>query len=84
MEKFIFHVKMFLDKKDTETARLIREWIMDAKRNDGKIFDAFGFIGIERNFSLYTRFFPPYFFKSDRLRSLQFREKSHAKFCLEV
>lgn len=24
MEKFIFHVKMFLDKKDTETARLIR------------------------------------------------------------
>lgn len=83
MEKFIFHVKMFLDKKDTETARLIREWIMDAKRNDGKIFDAFGFIGIERNF-LYTRFFPPYFFKSDRLRSLQFREKSHAKFCLEV
>lgn len=83
MEKFIFHVKMFLDKKKHGNSSFNSKWIMDAKRNDGKIFDAFGFIGIERNF-LYTRFFPPYFFKSDRLRSLQFREKSHAKFCLEV
>lgn len=61
MEKFIFHVKMFLDKKDTETARLIRKWIMDAKRNDGKIFDAFG---IERNFSLYTPSFHPTFLRA--------------------
>lgn len=49
---------------------------MDAKKNDGKMFDVAGYRN-RAKLLLSTLLF----FKSDRLRSLQFREKSHASFC---
>lgn len=78
----------FLDKKkkktltemteNTEAARLIRKRITKRRKMMEKSLTSVGYRN-ERNFSLYTPSpFHPTFFKNDRLRSFQFREKSHA------
>lgn len=50
----------------------------EAKKNDGKIFDIGRLSKRTKLLLIHTLSFPPYFFKNDRLRSFQFREKSHA------